>query len=161
MQTESLMLYLCSREMEAFFFFLRISWGREVWRFCSARCKMFARPLQDVRTFAANSSHARCKPCWPGSLFPMAHLIVPDGSATLYRHLNESSFFHTSSIRTDSRWRSGSRGSCRRRACCSSRSCPCRKARGGRCPGRSAPPGSPDRSAGRSPCPEPVPGRGP
>jgi len=42
---------------------------------------MFARPLQDLRTFAAKCSHARCKPCWPGSLFPLAHLIVPDGPA--------------------------------------------------------------------------------
>ena len=29
------------------------SGGRKVRRFCSARCKMFARPLQDVSTFAA------------------------------------------------------------------------------------------------------------
>ena len=72
------------------FFIRRRTWGRDVWRFCSARCKVFARPLQDVRTFAAKCSHARCKPCCPGSLFLLAHLIVPDGSASLYRSLNGS-----------------------------------------------------------------------
>ena len=91
LQTAGLMLYLCRWRGEAFFpevFIRRRTWGRETWRFCSARCKVFARPLQDVRTFAAKCSHARCKPEYVGSLFPIAHLIVPDGSAGLYRCLN-------------------------------------------------------------------------
>ena len=84
-------------EVEAFFpevVVRRRTWVREVKRSCSARCKMFARPLQDLRTFAARCSHARCKPCWSGSLFPLAHLIVPDGPATLYRTPDQPHFSH-------------------------------------------------------------------
>ena len=97
LQTAGLMFIFVVGEVEAFFpevFIKRRTWGREVKRFCSARCKVFARPLQDVRTFAAKCSHVRCKPCWLGSLFPIAHLVVPDGSAMLYRRLNEFSFLN-------------------------------------------------------------------
>ncbi|GEM_PF-2984501 len=82
-------------EVEAFFpevFIRRRTLGREVKRFCSARCKVFARPLQDLRTFAARCSHVRCKPCWPGSLFPLAHLVVPDGPARRTGHLTNPIF---------------------------------------------------------------------